>query len=325
MRPLILIGLLVLVSLLAMLMAISIGSVELSPTLIWQVISGSSDEMSRYIVLELRLPRATNAFTTGALLAVAGSLMQVLLRNPLADPYILGVSGGASVAALLAILLGISGWFLNLSAFAGALLAILLVFGLARGHGAWNPTRLLLTGVVLASGWGAAITFILTIAPSDSVHGMLFWLMGDLSYGGTPGYALVVLILGLLAVLPLARAMNVLRFGELQAQALGLDIRKLHISLYLLASLFTAAAVIQAGSVGFIGLIVPHMLRLSGLGDHRYLLPASVFGGGALLLIADTLARTLVAPQQLPVGVISAAIGVPLFLFLLYRGRLNRV
>ena len=309
-----------LVAIFALGLALVLGSVPVTAGDVLAVFAGRADGMAGRLVLELRLPRALSAFTTGALLAVAGSLMQVLVRNPLADPYVLGISGGAAVAALLALLAGLGGLWLTGSAFGGALLAMLLVFGLAHRNGDWSPTRLLLTGVVLASGWGALVSFLLVVSPDSRLHGMLFWLMGDLAYAGDPGPALAILGLGLLACWPLARDLNVLQRGDLQAGALGVDARKLQRRLYLLASLLTASAVVQAGSIGFVGLVIPHLVRLLGLTDHRLLLPGAALAGGGLLVLADTLARTLLAPQQLPVGIITALIGIPLFLHLLQRG-----
>ena len=253
------------------------------------------------------------------MLALAGALMQVLLRNPLADPYILGVSGGAAVGALTAMLLGAGTVWVSSSSFAGAILSIALVFGLARGSGSWTSHRLLLTGVVIASGWGAIISFLLAISPDQNLRGMLFWLMGDLSYSQSPVTGSILLFISLLVCLPLAKGLNLLARGELQAAALGISVKPLRLVIYLLASLLTATAVMQAGSIGFIGLIVPHMLRLISGSDHRLLLPASVLLGGCLLLMADTLARTLLAPIQLPVGVLTAILGVPVFLYLLRK------
>jgi iron complex transport system permease protein len=271
------------------------------------------------IILDLRLPRALAGFACGGLLALAGALMQVLLRNPLADPYVLGISGGAGVGAMLAILLGLGMAGLNGLAFLGALGAMLLVFGLAHGDGAWTQTRLLLTGVIVAAGCGAVIALMLSIAPEHKLRGMLFWLMGDLSQTGSPLIAIGILALGLIAALPFARELNLLARGNDTAQTLGVDVRRLRYIVYALASLLTAVAVTSAGSIGFVGLVVPHLVRLVIGNDQRLLLPAAVLAGGALLTLADTLARTLVAPQQLPVGVLTALIGVPVFLFLLAR------
>ncbi|HEX8962885.1 MAG TPA: iron ABC transporter permease, partial [Rhodocyclaceae bacterium] len=268
---------------------------------------------------ELRLPRALAAFATGGLLAVAGAWMQVLLRNPLADPYVMGASGGAAVGALTAMLAGLALAFVNLGAFTGSFLATLLVFGLAHGDSSWTRTRLLLTGVIVAAGCGAIVALILSIAPEHQLHGMLYWLMGDAGQIVDPWPALAVLVVGLLLTLPVARELNLLARGEVLAASLGIAVARLKRITYVLASLFTAAAVTTAGSIGFIGLVVPHLVRLAVGNDQRLLLPAAALAGGSLLVLADTLARTVVAPTQLPVGVLTALLGVPVFLFLLGR------
>lgn len=316
-----LLGLLTLVALGAMTLSVSVGSSALSLADVLATLSGQGSELQRTLIFELRLPRTLSAFATGGLLAVAGALMQVLLRNPLADPYVLGLSGGAATGALLAMLAGLGGLLVSGSAFAGAFLATLLVFGLAHGSGSWTPSRLLLTGVVVASGWGAIITLMLAISPAERLPGMLYWLMGDLSYARTPWPALGLLLGVSLLLLPLGRSLNVLARGPLQAAALGVAVRPLEWSIYLIASLLTALAVTSAGSIGFVGLVVPHMLRLLLGNDQRLILPACALSGGILLVLADTLARTLIAPEQLPVGVITAMLGVPTFLYLLHRSR----
>jgi iron complex transport system permease protein len=318
-RPLTLFVGLVILSLGSFLLAFSVGSYTLSPQQLWSAILSPQHNVEHTIIWDLRAPRAYVDFVTGGLLALAGALMQVLLRNPLADPYILGVSGGASVAALISMSMGVGGAWISGSAFLGAFTSILLVFGLARGKGSWDPGRLLLTGVVIAAGWGALINFILSISPEKPLRGMLFWLMGDVSHASAGAGSIIVLLLALIATFFMARQLNILARGELQAGALGVAVKPLRMLLFVMASLLTAVAVTQAGSVGFVGLIVPHMLRLIIGSDHRLLLPASVLLGGSLLLISDTLARTLIAPQQLPVGVITAFIGVPFFLYLLNR------
>ena len=309
------------ITLVAAVLALAIGSVTISPAELWAVIQGEGSMLHSTLVWELRLPRTLAAFATGGLLAVAGALMQVLLRNPLADPYVLGLSGGAAVGALLAMLSGVGALLISGSAFAGAMLATVLVFGLAHGTGSWTASRLLLTGVVVAAGWGAVITLILALTPSYKLPGMLYWLMGDVSYARTPWPALIVLVLAIIVIMPLARNLNVLARGSMQAAALGVSVRPLEWTIYLLASLLTAAAVTTAGSIGFVGLIVPHMLRLVLGNDQRIILPASALAGGTLLVLADTLARTVIAPEQLPVGVITALLGVPTFLYLLHRSR----
>jgi iron complex transport system permease protein len=298
--------------------ALVMGSLPVRPADVWAALTGGSGAMAD-VVLQLRLPRALGAFACGGLLALAGALMQVLLRNPLGDPYVLGISGGASVGALCALLFGLTALWINLAAFCGAFLVLLLVFGLAHGEGSWVQSRLLLTGVIVSAGCGAAVSLILSIAPDQSLHGMLFWIMGDAAYITQPLPALLVLLAGVLLVLPLARDLNVLVRGDTQAAALGVSVNALRWFTYFLAALLTSVAVATAGSIGFIGLVVPHLMRLVLGNDQRLLLPASALGGGTLLVLADTLARTVIAPQQLPVGVLTALIGVPLFLYLLAR------
>ena len=312
---------LALAGLLAMAISVAVGSVALSPLEVLSVFFGNAEPLQQTLVLELRLPRTLSAFATGGLLAVAGALMQVLLRNPLADPYVLGLSGGAAVGALLAMLAGLGGFLVSGSAFAGALLSTFLVFGLAHGTGSWTPSRLLLTGVVVAAGWGAVITLMLAISPARELPGMLYWLMGDVSYARTPWPGLLFLLAVCLLMVPLGRSLNVLARGPLQAAALGISVRPMEWLIYVLASLLTATAVTMAGSIGFVGLVVPHMLRLVLGNDQRLILPACALAGGTLLVLADTLARIVIAPEQLPVGVITALLGVPTFLYLLYRSR----
>lgn len=302
-------------------LALSVGSVAIDFLIVIEVLLGGGPELARTLILELRLPRALAAFATGGLLGVAGALMQILLRNPLADPYVLGLSGGAAVGALLAMIGGFGMAIVSGSAFAGAMVSTLLVFGLAHGQGSWTATRLLLTGIVVAAGWGAVITFLLALSPSPELPGMLYWLMGDLSQARGYPLPLTVLVLALLIALPLGRSLNVLARGPLQAAALGVAVRPTEVFVYLLASALTAAAVTTAGTVGFVGLVVPHLLRLLIGNDQRWLLPAAALGGGILLILADTLARTVIAPEQLPVGVLTAALGVPVFLWLLHRSR----
>ncbi|KPL26507.1 MAG: ABC transporter permease [Acidithiobacillales bacterium SM1_46] len=280
-----------------------------------------SDGASAMVVRELRLPRVLAAIAVGGLLATAGVLLQVLLRNPLADPYVLGISGGASSATLAAMLLGLAGWGLNAAAFLGALGTMFLVFGLSRRGGHWTRERLLLTGVVMAAGFGAAISVLLAIAPEGRLPGMVFFLLGDLSATPAPWIGLAVLLAGLALATAMARSLNVLMRGELVAATLGENPLRLRLALYALASLLTAIAVTLAGAIGFVGLVVPHLLRLLGTTDHRWLLAQSALLGATLLLLADTLARTVVAPTQLPVGALTALLGVPLFLFLLARQR----
>lgn len=318
-RHLLILALLTLLAGVAATASLAAGALSASTAEIFAAITGHGDATLRDVVLELRLPRTLSAFACGGLLAVAGALMQVLLRNPLADPYVLGVSGGASVAAMLAILFGLPFLGVSGAAFIGAAAATLLVFGLAHGEGSWTQARLLLTGVVVSAGCGAVVALLLSIAPDNKLQGMLFWLMGDLSGALDPWPALCALAVLLALAFPFARDLNLLSRGDRTAQALGVPVRGLRMAIYLGSALATGVAVTTAGSVGFVGLIVPHLIRLVVGNDQRILLPAVALAGGSLLLMADTAARTVVAPQQLPVGVLTALIGVPLFLFLLSR------
>ena len=304
-----------------MAIALATGSVAVDAGSLLQALAGDATDSRTAIVRELRLPRALAGFAVGGLLAVAGALMQVLLRNPLADPYVLGISGGAAVGALTALFAGIAVLVMP-AAFMGAFASTLIVFGLARfgnEHAPWTAMRLLLTGVVIAAGWGALIALLLTLAPDAQIRGMLFWLLGDLTAPPSPLPALVVLIAVLAVALAYARDMNVLSRGEAAAIALGVAVPRATLALHATAALATAVAVTTAGTVAFVGLIVPHALRIVIGNDQRVLLPAAALAGGTLLVLADTIARSVVAPVQLPVGVITSLIGVPAFLYLLTR------
>ncbi|MEZ5562613.1 MAG: iron ABC transporter permease [Gammaproteobacteria bacterium] len=303
----------------SLLFALLVGSSAAGVSTLLGWWSGSAGPEAIEVVTRLRLPRALAAFGTGAALAVAGALMQVLLRNPLADPYVLGTSSGAAVTALGAMLLGASGLMVDAAAFGGALGSTLLVFSLARGTGAGSTDRLLLTGIVVAAGWSAVVSLMLAISPDTKLRGIIFWLMGDFSFVEQPGTILLVAATGVIGGMLLARSLDVLGTGDRQAALLGLEVRRIRGIVYALGSLLTAVAVTTAGVVGFVGLIVPHFIRLAGGNAHRTVIPASALAGGTLLVIADTLARTVLAPQQLPIGAITAAVGVPAFLILLGR------
>ncbi len=316
-RQLLLLTLLLLLAVVSVLFSLLSGSVDISPSQLLSAFFTMEINLNTQVLREIRLPRTLAAFVTGGLLSLSGVIMQVLLRNPLADPYILGLSGGAAVGALSAILLGVSGLWLANAAFAGALLSILLVFSIANKFGNWSVTRLLLTGVVVSAGWGAVINILLTTSSTNNVQSMLFWLMGDLSQSRVSLAHFMLLLIGLLGGLAVGRSLNVLIRGELLAISLGINIKSLRLLLFFSASVLTATAVTIAGSVGFVGLIIPHMLRLLSARDHRILIPSSILLGGSFLVLADSLARTLIAPQQLPVGVVTAVIGVPAFIIIL--------
>lgn len=285
------------------------------------------------LLWQLRLPRALSAFAVGGLLALAGALMQLLLRNPLADPYVLGVSGGAASGAMLfswLAPLSLAAYAMQLGALAGALLATALLFGLARRalmgitpalSASPSGVRLILTGVMISAGFGALMTLLLSLAPEGQLRGMVFWLMGDLDSSAMLIPAWLVLAAATLWAIRNAGQLNVLAHGDTTAQLLGIAVPRLRAAALLVAAVATASAVAMAGTIGFVGLVVPHVLRLIFGNDQRLLFPASVLAGGAALTLADLLARSVAAPVQLPVGVITALVGVPVFLVLLARSR----
>lgn len=306
-------------------LALALGSQRVPLADVLRVLAGQAGGVQADIVLGLRLPRALAALSCGALLALAGALLQTLLRNPLADPYVLGVSSGASVGALTALWLGATLVWVNVGAALGALLATALVFTLGaqafrrQADSSRASVQLLLVGVIVAAGFGAVVAFILSITPDSKLRGMIFWLLGDLNGADHFALPLAASAVLLLAALAIARDLNLLLLGDGQAFSLGVNVRRVRIAVVVLAALAAGVAITVAGSVGFVGLVVPHALRLALGNDQRMLLPACAIGGGAFLLLADTLARTLVAPMQLPVGVLTAFIGVPCFLWLLLR------
>jgi len=319
-----------LVAIACMLYAGMTGSIEVTlaevPPALRQLYEGRPQTLAASL-LELRAGRATVAFVTGAALALAGVLMQALLRNPLADPYILGISAGASVGALAALMLMAAMATVELAAVSGAIVVSLLLYALARqdlrggaGHGGGTST-LLLTGVVISSLCVALITLMLSIAPEGRLRTMVFWMIGDVA--GAPARPLPWLVLGgaLFYALRSARGMNVMALHAEAAVTLGVRVGSLRRGLFLVSGILTASAVTSAGSIGFVGLIVPHACRFAFGPDHRVLIPASVLAGGSFLVLCDTLARTVVAPQQLPVGAVTAIIGAPIFLYQLHRLR----
>ena len=302
-------------------LSLASGSVPLRAGEVLEALTSSSPSLARDVILELRLPRALAAFAVGGLLALSGAMLQVLLRNPLADPYVMGVSGGASVAALLAIMLGLPAVGVDGFAALGALAACLLVFALAQGPGGWTPTRLLLTGIVVAAGAGSVVSLLLALGNETRLRGMVFWLLGDLSGTRRWPWLLALLAVATLAGVTLGRHLNVLARGAAQAATLGMDVRRLQAVLFVGSAVLTGCAVSAAGSIGFVGLVTPHLARLALGSDNRVVLPAAALLGGTLLMAADLAARTLIAPRQLPVGALTALVGVPLFLLLMARQR----
>jgi len=296
------------------------------PDALRQLANGQPESLSASL-LDLRASRALVAFATGGALALAGLMMQALLRNPLADPYVLGVSSGASVGALLALLLMASTLMVDAAALVGAIGVSLLLYVLARrdlrsGQAAeGGASMLLLTGVIVSALCGSLVTLMLSIAPEGRLRSMIFWLIGDLAGAPLRLAPWLVLIGALLFAMRSARAMNMVALHAENAVTLGVRVSALRKGLFFVSALLTASAVTSAGAVGFVGLIVPHACRFAFGPDHRVLIPAVVLSGGAFLVLCDTLARTIVAPQQLPVGAITAMIGAPVFLYQLHRMR----
>jgi iron complex transport system permease protein len=298
-----------------------LGSANFAPGTVWQALSSTEPSLARDVVLDLRLPRALTAFAVGGLLGLAGALLQVLLRNPLADPYVLGVSGGASVTALLALMIGLPAFTVDAAAAGGALAACALVFALAQGRGGWTPTRLLLTGVVVAAGAGSVVSLLLAMSDDTRLRGMVFWLLGDLSRGDRWGWLLALLAAATALGVALGRPLNVLARGETLAASVGLDVRRVRRIVFVLSSVLTGCAVSTAGSIGFVGLVTPHLVRLALGNDQRIVLAGSALLGGFVLMAADLASRMLLAPRQLPVGALTALVGVPIFLLLMLRQR----
>jgi len=310
---------------LSVLAGVRFGSVSIPTADLWAVLTGGGDSVDRDIVLRLRLPRVLLGVLVGGGLAIAGATFQALLRNPLAEPYILGISGGASVGAVLVLALGwmaAGSWTLPLAAFAGALLAVVLVFRVATATGRAMDVRvLLLAGVVVAAFFSACIAFILSISPARTVQSAVLWIMGSLAAASWHSVMLtaVYTLPAALLLLGLARPLNLMSIGEETAHYLGADVEGVKRLSLTVAALVTASGVAVAGVIGFVGLVVPHAVRLLVGPDHRVLLPLSFVAGGAFLTLADLVARLVLAPAEIPIGVITAFVGVPFFLVLLRR------
>ncbi|MBI4546267.1 MAG: iron ABC transporter permease [Gemmatimonadetes bacterium] len=317
--------LLALIACAVLLLSIASGAAGIPLGDVFDALTGGGEPTARAIVLELRLPRAVLAALVGGCLALSGAVFQALLRNPLAEPYILGVAGGAAVGAVAALLLGWAArasWTLPLAAFAGAVLAAILVFRITAGASRSLDTRvLLLAGVIVGAFLNAVILLLLTMVEAESFRSAVFWMMGSLAGASWTATAVLALYAApaALVLLALARPLNLLALGEETALYLGARVERVKLAAYLVASLLVAASVAACGAIGFVGLIVPHALRLVWGSDHRLLLPASILAGAAFLLLADTAARTVAAPAELPVGVVTALVGVPVFALLLVR------
>lgn len=306
-------------------LATLVGSVPLAPGRIFEVLRGGGSLDERWIVLQHRLPRGLLASLVGGGLALSGATFQALLRNPLAEPYILGISGGAAVGAVLALTLGLTAagsGLLPAAAFAGALLAIVLVFRVAAAADRSLDVRvLLLAGVVVGAFFSAVIAFVLAMSDAPTVRSAVVWMMGSVAGARWSDVAVsaAYTLPSALVLIGLARPLNLLSVGEETAVYLGTDVERVKKVAFGVASLITAAGVAVAGVIGFVGLIVPHALRLVVGSDHRALLPLSFVAGAAFLTLADMAARVLLAPTEIPIGVVTAFVGVPVFLVLLRR------
>ncbi len=314
----------------AILLGVMLGSVPVELRDILSLISDNGDSVSpttRTIILELRWPRVLLGFLVGAALSLAGCGFQGIMRNPLADPYIVGTSSGASLGATLAIILHLSSpvaWLSPVPAYAfiGAMGAMLIVYSIASsGHGMPMET-FLLAGVVVSSFTGAMVSFLMTLADRD-LHNVVIWLMGSLSQADSATVSLVLpyIAVGAVIMIAMAPALNIASMGEESAASLGLNVERLKLGVIAVGSLITAAAVSASGLIGFMGLFIPHIVRLLVGPDHRILLPVAALSGGAFLILADLAARLIVAPRELPVGVLTSLIGAPFFFWLLRRHR----
>ncbi len=309
----------------AILFSLLVGSSQVSMLESLRALLGGGEASAtvQTIVRRIRLPRALLAVAVGGTLSLGGLVFQARLRNPLAEPYILGISGGAAVGAILAMLSGLAMFpGVTLSSFAGSLLVMAGVLIMTRGRGTGRSDSLLLAGVMLNAFCSACIMFLISLSDSAQVHHILFWLMGDLSMAA-PGQLWLFVPLGACFALIFfqARPMNILLTGEESAAALGLHLQRTTWVLLGTTSLMVSLVVSQAGLVGFVGLVVPHFFRLLLGPDHRILVPACILGGGAYLVVCDLLARSLPASGEMPVGVITAMIGAPLFIVMLWRVR----
>lgn len=274
------------------------------------------------ILFQIRLPRILLAAAVGGSLATAGASYQALLRNPLAEPYLLGVSNGAAVGTMIALVFfGANEWSRPVLAFAGALVATLAVYQLARGRAGATPERLILAGVIVTTFLSSVIVFVTTLMDATRIRSFTFWLLGDLS-GATKTLlpvAITMVVVGVIALTLNARSLNLLMLGERDAFDLGVEVGRVRIVVFVVASMLVGSSVAASGSVGYVGLVVPHLVRLSLGSDNRISIPAAALGGALFVIVADTIARTIIAPRELPVGAITALIGAPLFIYLLKR------
>ena len=284
--------------------------------------TGALTSTQRAILFDIRLPRILLAATVGASLAAAGASYQALLRNALAEPYLLGISNGAAVGTMVALVfIGGNEWTRPVMAFAGALAATFVVYRLARGRAGASPERLILAGVIVTTFQSSVIVFITTLMDATRIRSFTFWLLGDLSQASSGSLWIAVgsTIIGVAALTLNARPLNLMMLGERDAFDLGVEVERVRLQVFLAASLLVGVSVALSGSVGYVGLVVPHLVRMSTSGDNRLTIPAAALAGAAFVVVADTVARTVIAPRELPVGAITALVGAPLFVYLLKR------
>ncbi len=318
-----------------MILAVSLGAAAIPLSKTWTILfhylflpssPGAAATSDSSIILDLRLPRVISGMLVGAALSISGAVLQALLRNPLADPFVLGISSGAAVGAVLAILFGLGstllgGYGIPGAAFGGALLTLFLVYFISRVEGRVPTQTMLLAGVIVSSFFSAIIMFLISLSGDERLRDITFWLMGNLEYLAAQalGKVFFCLLCGSLVLFSLAKDLNLLSLGEETASELGVEVERVKKIAFVFTSLITGAVVSTSGLIGFVGLVVPHLVRMIWGPDHRFLLPASALLGAMILILADTVARTAMAPLEIPVGVVTALGGAPFFVYLLRK------
>lgn len=298
----------------ALLVALSFGSENVSAFM--------TDPGQWSILFDIRMPRVIFAACVGASLAIAGASLQSLLRNPLAEPYLLGVSNGAALGTMLAIVFfGSYGFLRPVAAFAGALIASFAVYQMAKTRAGMNVERLILSGVIVTTFLSSTLILLTSLLDASRLRSFTFWLLGDLSQATYEGvyFTMFVSVAGIVILSTQARSLNLLMLGERDALDFGVEVKRVRLIVFAVCSLLIGSSVAASGSVGFVGLIIPHIVRLSVGSDNRFVLPFSAISGAVFVVLADTLARTAIAPRELPVGAITALIGAPLFIYLLKK------
>jgi len=307
-------------------LGLSIGSAGSGFNAVWESIfdQAARQSVSGMIIWDIRFPRVLLAALVGAALSLGGLVFQALLRNPLAEPYILGISGGSAIGAIIGILMGLARFpGVSLTAFLGSLATLMLILMLSSGQSVLIKDSLLLSGVMVNAFCSAVIMFLISMAQDTRLHNIMFWLMGDLSSADLPqtGMLAAMLLPCFLIVFLFSRAMNLILLGDEMALSMGINIKTVNLILLVITSLMVSVTVSHIGLIGFVGLVIPHLLRLVLGPDHRILVPACILGGGAYIVLCDVLARNISAQGEMPAGVITAMIGAPLFIILLKRTR----